>query len=121
MRKRVIELCLIARPDLFILNPGLSDGNGLLRQQPDLRSLPLVVYSARGLERRTVEVAAEPNTVLDEGEGRGSRCGGAGAQDCAEATFSGGFATKLNRLAIAPPGDSTSLGEDEKVATCEVF
>ena len=34
---------------------------------------------------------------------------------------SGGFATKLNRLAIAPPGDSTSLGEDEKVATCEVF
>ena len=51
MRKRVIELCLIARPDLFILNPGLSDGNGLLRQQPDLRSLPLVVYS--GTRSRT--------------------------------------------------------------------
>ncbi len=51
-RQRAIELCLIARPTLLILDIGLPDGDGFslvewLRQQPDLRSLPLVVYSGQ--------------------------------------------------------------------------
>ena len=51
-RQRAIELCLLARPDLLILDLGLPDGDGFslvdwLRQQSDLRSLPLVVYSGR--------------------------------------------------------------------------
>lgn len=51
-RQRAIELCLIARPNLLILDLGLPDGDGFLlvdwlRQQPDLRSLPLVVYSGQ--------------------------------------------------------------------------
>ena len=51
-RQRAIELCLMARPDLLILDLGLPDGDGYsmvewLRQQPDLRSLPLVVYSGQ--------------------------------------------------------------------------
>ncbi len=49
-RQRAIELCLTARPNLLILNVGLANGDGFslvdwLRQQPDLRSLPLMVYS----------------------------------------------------------------------------
>jgi signal transduction histidine kinase/CheY-like chemotaxis protein len=51
-RHKAIERCLIARPDLLILDLGLPDGDGFslvdwLRRQPDLRSLPLVVYSGR--------------------------------------------------------------------------
>ena len=51
-RQRAIELCLMARPNLLILDLGLPDGDGFslvdwLRQQPDLRSLPLVVYSGQ--------------------------------------------------------------------------
>ncbi len=51
-RQRAIELCLIARPNLLILDLGLPDGDGFslvnwLRQQPDLCSLPLVVFSGR--------------------------------------------------------------------------
>ncbi len=51
-RQRAIELCLIARPNLLILDLGLAEGDGFslvdwLRQQPDLRSLPLVVFSGR--------------------------------------------------------------------------
>ena len=51
-RQRAIEMCLIARPNLLILDLGLPDGDGFslvdwLRQQPDLRSLPLVVYSGQ--------------------------------------------------------------------------
>ena len=51
-RQRAIELCLITRPNLLILDLGLPDGDGYslvdwLRQQPDLRSLPLVVYSGQ--------------------------------------------------------------------------
>ncbi len=51
-RQRAIELCLIARPDLLILDLGLPNGDAFslvdwLRQQPDLRSLPLVVYSGQ--------------------------------------------------------------------------
>ena len=51
-RHNAIERCLIARPDLLILDLTLPDGDGFslvdwLRKQPDLRSLPLVVYSGR--------------------------------------------------------------------------
>lgn len=51
-RQRAIELCLMTRPNLLILDLGLPDGDGFslvewLRQQPDLRSLPLVVYSGQ--------------------------------------------------------------------------
>ncbi len=51
-RQHAIEMCLIARPNLLILDLGLPDGDGFslvdwLRQQPDLRSLPLVVYSGQ--------------------------------------------------------------------------
>ena len=51
-RQRAIELCLIARPDLLILDLGLPNEDAFslvnwLRQQPDLRSLPLAVYSGQ--------------------------------------------------------------------------
>jgi signal transduction histidine kinase/CheY-like chemotaxis protein len=51
-RQSAIDHCLVARPDLLILDLTLPDGDGFsfvdwLRQQPDLRSLPLVVYSGR--------------------------------------------------------------------------
>jgi signal transduction histidine kinase/DNA-binding response OmpR family regulator len=51
-RQQAIEHCLLAKPDLLILDLQLPDGDGFmlvdwLRQQPDLRTLPLVVYSGR--------------------------------------------------------------------------
>jgi signal transduction histidine kinase/DNA-binding response OmpR family regulator len=51
-RQAAMDQCLIARPDLLILDLTLLDGDGFslvdwLRQQPDMRSLPLVVYSGR--------------------------------------------------------------------------
>ena len=51
-KQSAIEHCLIARPNLLILDLTLPDGDGFqfvdwLRKQPDLRTLPLVVYSGR--------------------------------------------------------------------------
>ena len=51
-RLSAMEHCRNARPDLLILDITLPDGDGFalvdwLRQQPELRSLPLVVYSGR--------------------------------------------------------------------------
>ncbi|SNS36639.1 Response regulator receiver domain-containing protein [Granulicella rosea] len=51
-RQQAIEHCMLSRPDLIILDLKLPDGDGFslvnwLRQQPDLRTLPLVVYSGR--------------------------------------------------------------------------
>ncbi len=51
-RQSAIEQCLRHAPDLLILDLTLSDGDGFtlvdwLRNQPNLRSLPLVVYSGR--------------------------------------------------------------------------
>jgi len=51
-RQSAIDHCRIARPDLLVLDLTLPDGDGFslvdwLRQQPDLRTLPLVVYSGR--------------------------------------------------------------------------
>ncbi len=50
--RHAIELCESVRPDLVILDLALPDGHGLdlidwLRTRKELRSLPLVVYSAR--------------------------------------------------------------------------
>jgi DNA-binding response OmpR family regulator len=49
-----MELCVSSRPDLLILDIGLPDGDGFglvdwLRQQHDMKKLPLVVYSAQDL------------------------------------------------------------------------
>ncbi len=51
-RESAMEHCRIAAPDLIILDLTLPDGDGFslvdwLRQQPELRTLPLVVYSGR--------------------------------------------------------------------------
>jgi signal transduction histidine kinase/DNA-binding response OmpR family regulator len=51
-RQHAIRRCITKRPDLLILDLTLPDGDGFsfvdwLRQQPALRSLPLVVYSGR--------------------------------------------------------------------------
>lgn len=51
-RKQAIRRCVTRRPDLLILDLTLPDGDGFsfvewLREQPSLRTLPLVVYSGR--------------------------------------------------------------------------
>jgi signal transduction histidine kinase/CheY-like chemotaxis protein len=51
-RQMAIRQCITRPPDLLILDLTLPDGDGFslvewLRQQPTLRSLPLVVYSGR--------------------------------------------------------------------------
>lgn len=51
-RQQAIRRCLGRRPDLLILDLTLPDGDGFslvewLREQPGMRSLPLVVYSGR--------------------------------------------------------------------------
>jgi signal transduction histidine kinase/CheY-like chemotaxis protein len=51
-RQKAIRQCITRRPDLLILDLTLPDGDGFsfvewLRQQPTLRTLPLVVYSGR--------------------------------------------------------------------------
>jgi CheY-like chemotaxis protein len=53
-QRRAMELCVSSPPDLLILDIGLPDGDGFglvdwLRQQQEMRSLPLVVYSAQDL------------------------------------------------------------------------
>jgi signal transduction histidine kinase/CheY-like chemotaxis protein len=50
--QEAVDRCLLGCPDLLILDLALPDGDGFslvdwLRRQPGLRSLPLVVYSAR--------------------------------------------------------------------------
>ena len=51
-RQQAIRQCITRPPDLLILDLTLPDGDGFslvewLRQQPTLRTLPLVVYSGR--------------------------------------------------------------------------
>src|ERR1700753_4193248 len=51
-RQQAIRQCINQRPDLLILDLTLPDGDGFslvewLRQQPGLRTMPLVVYSGR--------------------------------------------------------------------------
>jgi PAS domain S-box-containing protein len=63
-RRQAIQLCVSSRPNLLILDLALPDGDGFgvvdwLRQQDDLKHLPLVVYSARDLgetERRKLQL-----------------------------------------------------------------
>ena len=59
-RQQAIRQCINRRPDLLILDLSLPDGDGFslvewIRQQPNLRTLPLVVYSGR--EVSDVEMA----------------------------------------------------------------
>jgi signal transduction histidine kinase/CheY-like chemotaxis protein len=51
-RQQAIDQCMAERPALLILDLTLPDGDGFslvdwLRQQPELKTLPLVVYSGR--------------------------------------------------------------------------
>jgi signal transduction histidine kinase/CheY-like chemotaxis protein len=51
-RQQAIRQCLTRKPDILILDLTLPDGDGFsfvewLREQPTLRTLPLVVYSGR--------------------------------------------------------------------------
>jgi PAS domain S-box-containing protein len=53
-QRKAMELCVSSRPDLLILDIALPDGDGFglvdwLRQQQDMKQLPLVVYSAQDL------------------------------------------------------------------------
>jgi CheY-like chemotaxis protein len=59
-----MELCVSSRPDLLILDISLPDGDGFglvdwLRQQQEMKQLPLVVYSAQDLnegERKKLQL-----------------------------------------------------------------
>jgi CheY-like chemotaxis protein len=59
-----MELCVSSRPDLLILDIALPDGDGFglvdwLRQQHEMRQLPLVIYSAQDLneeERKKLQL-----------------------------------------------------------------
>ncbi len=53
-QRKAMELCVASRPDLLILDIALPDGDGFglvdwLRQQQEMKQLPLVVYSAQDL------------------------------------------------------------------------
>jgi PAS domain S-box-containing protein len=53
-QRKAMELCVSSRPDLLILDISLPDGDGFglvdwLRQQHDMKHLPLVVYCAQDL------------------------------------------------------------------------
>jgi len=59
-RQQAIRQCLDSPPDLLILDLTLPDGDGFtlvewLRQQPALRTLPLVVYSGRELSENEAD------------------------------------------------------------------
>lgn len=54
------QACTLSPPDILILDLTLPDGSGFsfvdwLRQQPGLRTLPMVVYSGRSLSAREME------------------------------------------------------------------
>lgn len=53
-QRKAMELCVSSPPDLLILDIALPDGDGFglvdwLRQQHEMKQLPLVVYSAQDL------------------------------------------------------------------------
>ena len=53
-QRKAMELCVSSPPDLLILDIALPDGDGFglvdwLRQQQEMKQLPLVVYSAQDL------------------------------------------------------------------------
>lgn len=54
-RRKALEMCVTAPPNLIVLDPALPDGDGFslvdwLRGQKDLSQIPLVVYSARDID-----------------------------------------------------------------------
>lgn len=69
-RQMAIRRCLTRRPDLLILDLTLPDGDGFsfvdwMRQQPGLRSLPLVVYSGREVsEKEMTKLRLGPTEFL---------------------------------------------------------
>jgi DNA-binding response OmpR family regulator len=69
-RQQAIDQCKLERPDLLILDLTLPDGDGFslvdwLRQQPELKTLPLVVYSGREVsESERVKLRLGPTQFL---------------------------------------------------------
>ncbi len=66
-QRKAMELCVSSRPDLVILDIALPDGDGFglvdwLRQQQEMKSLPLVVYSAQDLSESEREKLRLGNT-----------------------------------------------------------
>ena len=69
-----MDQCRLDRPALIILDLTLPDGDGFslvewLRQQPDLLSLPLVVYSGRDLaDAEMTKLRLGPTDFLTKGK-----------------------------------------------------
>ena len=69
-RQQAIRRCITRRPDLLILDLTLPDGDGFsfvewLREQPGLRTLPLVVYSGREVsDREMAQLRLGPTEFL---------------------------------------------------------
>lgn len=72
--REAIQLATVVHPDLVVLDVGLPEGDGFyvvrgLRQNPGLRTVPLVVYSGRNLnaaERHQLRLG--PTEYLTKGE-----------------------------------------------------
>lgn len=73
-RQSAMDQCRLDRPALIILDLTLPDGDGFslvewLRQQPDLLSLPLVVYSGRDLaDAEMTKLLLGPTDFLTKGK-----------------------------------------------------
>ena len=73
-RQSAMDQCRLDRPALIILDLTLPDGDGFslvewLRQQPDLLSLPLVVYSGRDLaDAEMTKLRLGPTDFLTKGK-----------------------------------------------------
>jgi len=73
-RQSAMDQCRLNRPALIILDLTLPDGDGFslvewLRQQPDLLSLPLVVYSGQDLaENEMTKLRLGPTDFLTKGK-----------------------------------------------------
>ncbi len=69
-RQQAIRSCVSQRPDLLILDLTLPDGDGFsfvqwLREQPSLRTLPLIVYSGREVsDQEMVKLRLGPTEFL---------------------------------------------------------
>ena len=93
-QRRAMELCVSSPPDLLILDIGLPDGDGFglvdwLRQQHDMKRLPLVVYSAQDLsESGARKATAGSHRVPDQGARPAAGSGDAGVIDAALASWS---------------------------------
>ena len=66
-QRQAMELCVSSKPDLVILDVALPDGDGFglvdwLRQQQELKNLPMVVYSAQDLSEPEQEKLRLGNT-----------------------------------------------------------